>query len=1151
MSVIRKLMVANRGEIAIRVFRSAHELGVRTVAIYSHEDRFAIHRLKADEAYQVGRPGEPIRSYLDIPSIIALAKSKEVDAIHPGYGFLSENADFARACEAAGIVFVGPRVELLEQLGDKVAARALAARAGAPILPGSDGPVEPGPEARAVAERIGFPVIVKASMGGGGRGMRVVDDPETLDRALEQARREAGNAFGVPDVFLEKFIRRAKHIEVQLLGDKHGNLVHLFERDCSVQRRHQKVIEIAPAYNLDPKIRDALLEAALKIGRAARYDNAGTVEFLVDVDSGAFYFIEVNPRIQVEHTVTEIVTGVDLIKSQILIAQGATLADPEIGLPAQESVRTLGYAFQCRITTEDPAENFTPDYGRITHYRSPGGLGLRLDGGIAISGAIITPFYDSLLVKISASGNRFVDAARRMERGLQEYRVRGVKTNIPFLLNVVTHPEFLAGRCTTRFIDETPALFQFPVRQDRATKLLTYAAEVKVNGFPNIPRDAKPSGPEGVEPTPPAFDPRRTPPPGTRQILEQLGPEAFARWVRDQNRLLLTDTTFRDAHQSLLATRVRTRDMLRLADAYARLCPQMFSIEMWGGATFDTSMRFLREDPWERLAQLREKIPNILFQMLLRGSNVVGYTSYPDNVVKAFIRESAAAGIDLFRVFDALNWLPNMEVAIDAARDSGKLCEAAVCYTGDILNPARPKYDLKYYVNMAKALEKRGANLIAIKDMAGLCKPYAADLLVKTLREEVGVPIHFHTHDAGGAQAASVLRAADVGLDVADGAVSSMSGLTSQPSLNAIVEALRFTPRETGVDAAALIEVSRYWDEVRTLYAPFETELKSPSAEIYAFEMPGGQYTNLFQQAKALGLASRWPEVCRAYADVNQLFGDIVKVTPTSKVVGDMALFVVANNLTADDILDPERELAFPESVVELMEGRLGQPPGGFPKTLQERVLKGRPALVERPGAGLLPADLDAARTQASALLGRPAHLRDALSLIIYPRVFPDLAKHERLFADTSMLPTSLFFHGPIPGVEHLVEIEPGKTLIVKLLAVGEAHADGKRTVFFELNGQPREVQVVDRSLASSVRETINADPADPFQIGAPLPGLVVGVAVAAGDPVRKGQKLLTIEAMKMETTVYAERAAKVVELFVAVGTQVKAGELLVRLAAE
>ncbi len=1146
MPAFRKLLVANRGEIAIRVCRAAHELRIGTVAIYSHEDRFGMHRLKADEAYLIGKQGEPIRSYLKIDEIVALATEKGVDAIHPGYGFLSENASFARACIGAGITWVGPTPEVLDQLGDKVQARRLAQSAGVPILGGTGEPVEPGDQARKAAEAIGFPVIVKASMGGGGRGMRVVETPEALDDALDQARREAETAFGCPDVFIEKFIGRAKHIEVQLLGDRHGNLVHLFERDCSVQRRHQKIIEIAPAASLDPKLRTAICDAAIQIGRHCGYENAGTVEFLVDVQAGEFFFIEVNPRIQVEHTVTEMITGVDLIKSQILVASGVLLSDPEIGLPDQASVTTNGHAFQCRITTEDPENGFTPDYGRISHYRSPGGMGLRLDSGTATTGAIVTPFYDSMLVKLSAQGRRFVDAASRMRRALEEFRIRGVKTNIPFLLNVVNHPDFLEGRCTTRFIDKTPELFQFPRRLDRASRLLFYAAETAINGFAGVKR---PPGPIPEEPEVPAFDHTAPIPDGSRTLFQQLGAEKFSEWIRAQDRLLLTDTTFRDAHQSLLATRLRTREMLRVASAYAHLCPEVFSIEMWGGATFDTSMRFLKEDPWARLARLREQIPNILFQMLLRGSNAVGYTSYPDNVVRSFVAEAASTGIDLFRVFDSLNWIPNMEVAIEAVRESGALCEASICYTGDLLNPGRPKYNLAYYVKMAKELERRGANLIAIKDMAGLCKPYAAEQLVKALRDEVGLPIHFHTHDIGGAQAASVLKGAEVGLDIADGAISSMSALTSQPSLNAIVEAFRFTPRDTGVDSTVLLEMSRYWEQARKLYAPFDTGQRSPMAEVYAFEMPGGQYTNLFQQAKALGLAERWNEVCAMYAEVNLLFGDIVKVTPSSKVVGDMALFMVANNLSSEDVLDADRSLAFPESVVEFFEGRLGQPPGGFPEPLRTIILKGKPGLNDRPGLGLPDADLEASRNEATKLLGFDATSRDALSLTLYPRVFPDLAKHLKLYSDTSVLPTPVFFYGPTIGEEHPIEIEPGKTLIVKLLTIGEPHADGTRTAFFELNGQPREAIVVDRSLASAVQEAPKADPSDPNQIPAPLPGLVVGVAVGVGDAIEKGQKLLTIEAMKMETTLYAEKPGRVAEVLAKAGLQVQTGDLLVRLA--
>ena len=943
---IRKLLVANRSEIAIRVFRTAHELGIRTVALYSHEDRFALHRFKADEAYRVGRTGEPIRSYLDITPIVSLAREHDVDAVHPGYGFLSENPHFARAVRDAGLIFVGPKTEILEQLGDKVTARHIAQKAGVPVLAGSDDAVKSNDEGRDLAQRLGYPVIVKAAMGGGGRGMRVALTADKLDDALDQARREAGAAFGAPDVFIEKFIRRARHIEVQLLGDRHGGLVHLFERDCSIQRRHQKVVEIAPAPSLDPALRRRILDAALAVGRAVGLDNAATVEFLVDADAGDFYFIEVNPRIQVEHTVTEQVTGYDIVKCQILIAQGRRLSDPEIGLSDQAAVTTHGYALQCRVTTENPANNFLPDYGRLSNYRSASGMGIRLDAGSAFTGAVITPFYDSLLVKVTAHGLRFVDAARRMERSLQEFRVRGVKTNIPFLLNLITHPDFLAGGCTTRFIDEKPELFDLPTRQDRASKLLTYIAEVIVNGHPLIPKT-----PANVRRSPIAVPVSPgsgkgtgilTPPPkGMRDRFKELGPEKFAAWVLKQPRLFVTDTTFRDAHQSLLATRMRTHDMLRIAPYYAARLSGLFSLEMWGGATFDVAMRFLRESPWDRLAELRERVPNILFQMLLRSASAVGYTNYPDNVVRAFVKESAQAGIDLFRVFDALNGLPNLQLAVEAVRDAGMLCEAAVCYTGDMLDPNRPKYDLKYYVGLAKRLEKLGANLLAIKDMAGLCKPYAAKVLVHALRQEVGVPIHFHTHDSAGGQIASYLKAAEEGVSVVDCAMAPLSGMTSQPNMYALVEALRFQPRDTGLDRDAMQEAAGYWQGVRELYSPFETGQLAPGGDVYQNEMPGGQYTNLYAQGASLGLEERWPEVCRTYAEVNRMFGDIVKVTPTSKVVGDMALFMVANNLTPAEVIDGPRELAFPESVVEFFEGRLGEPPGGFPEKLQKRVLRG------------------------------------------------------------------------------------------------------------------------------------------------------------------------------------------------------------------
>jgi pyruvate carboxylase len=1158
---IRKLMAANRSEIAIRVFRSAHELGIRTVAVYSHEDRFALHRFKADESYRVGKPGEPIRAYLDIPGLVAVAKQYEVDAIHPGYGFLSENPAFARACAEAGVIFVGPRPEVLDQLGDKVAARKIAQQAGVPVLPGTDEPVQTNDAAKGLAEAIGYPVIVKASMGGGGRGMRVAQTAEQLGPALDQARREAGAAFGVADVFLEKFVRRARHIEVQLLGDRHGNLVHLFERDCSLQRRHQKICELAPAPNLGPDVRQRILDAALAVGRSVRLDNAGTVEFLLDVDSGEFFFIEVNPRIQVEHTVTEEITGYDLVRCQILVAQGEPLTGPEIGLGGPGPVATHGFAVQCRVTTEDPANGFTPDYGRLIHYRSASGLGIRLDAGTAFSGAVITPFYDSLLVKVTAHGLRFSDAARHMERCLQEFRVRGVKTNIPFLLNLVTNEDFLAGRVTTRFLDEAPSLFQFPFRRDRATKLLTYLGELIVNGNPvvglppwsEIARARASGGPLQARDFPePRLPPSATrpaqPPPGTRDKLRELGPERFARWVREQKRLLVTDTTFRDAHQSLLATRMRTYDMLRIAPAYAVDHADLFSLEMWGGATFDTAMRFLKESPWDRLDQLRSRVPNILFQMLLRAANAVGYTNYPDNVVRAFVKESAQAGIDLFRIFDSLNYFPNLKLGIEAVRDAGMIAEAAVCYTGDILDPRRTKYDLKYYVGLAKQLEKLGATMLGIKDMAGLCKPYAARKLVKALREEIGLPIHFHTHDAAGGQIASYLMAAEEKVSVVDCAFAPLAGLTSQPSLNALVEAMRFKERDTGMDFDRLQTTADYWEGVRRLYRPFESGQATLSAEVYRHEMPGGQSTNLMQQAQALGLGDRWPEVRKMYAEVNRMFGDIIKVTPSSKVVGDMALFMLANGLTPADVTEGSRELAYPESVVEFFEGRLGQPPGGFPPELQRKILRGRKPITDRPGASLPPADFAAARKEVEAKALRPVAEREVVSYLLYPRVFPEWAEHERAYSDTSVLPTPAFFHGMGPGEEIHVEIEPGKTLFIKFQTVGDPHEDGRRLVFFELNGQPREVLVQDQALAgSAAAKRRKADPGDPLQVGAPMPGAVVTVAVAEGEEVAAGQKLLTLEAMKMETTLYADRAGRVAEVPAKPGTQVEAGDLLVR----
>ena len=1143
---INKLLVANRSEIAIRVLRSAYELGIRTVAIYAHEDRFSLHRFKADEAYEVGQHGEPIRSYLDIPQIIALAKRVGVDAIHPGYGFLSENADFARACHEAGIKFIGPSVDVLERLGDKTSARSIAHAANVPILSGSEEAIEGVEQGIAIAKELGFPIILKAAHGGGGRGMRIVREESEFAGAFEQAQGESLTAFGSPDIFIEKFISSARHIEVQLLGDQHGGLVHLYERDCSVQRRHQKVVEIAPAPNLNSDTRDALCEAAVRIGNSVNYQNAGTVEFLVDADSDDFYFIEVNPRIQVEHTVTEEVTGIDIVKSQILIAQGAPLSDPEIALADQTQIATQGFALQCRVTTEDPANNFTPDYGRITHYRSASGLGVRLDAGTAFSGAAVYPFYDSLLVKVTARGRRFIDAIRRMNRALAEFRIRGVRTNIAYLQKLLRHDTFLEGNCTTRFIDNHPELFQIAERKNRAQKLLHFIGDVIVNGNPLV--NDRPQ-PVRREPAPlPDYDVKQPRPAGTKDKLNELGPEKFAQWISEQENLFITDTTFRDAHQSLLATRVRTKDLVNVAEAYSYLLPQLFSLEMWGGATFDTSMRFLKECPWERLAKMREQVPNILLQMLLRASNAVGYTNYPDNVVRAFTKEAADAGMDVFRIFDALNWVPNMQVAMEAVLETDAICEASICYTGDLTNPQRNKYSLQYYVDLAKQLENMGAHILAIKDMAGLCKPAAARQLIKALKEEIGIPIHFHTHDTASIQSGSIMAGADVGLDIADAAMAPLSGGTSQVNLNTISESLRFSQRATGLDSEQLDGIADYWMAVRDFYTPFESLVLPGTADLYNHEMPGGQYTNLYQQARALGLADQWRDICRVYADVNQMFGDIVKVTPTSKAVGDMALFMVANDIRAEDVMEGSREFSYPASVIDLIGGAMGQPPGGFPDAVKQRILKDEEGFTGRPGETLPPADFAGKAEELQQLLGREPHSREVTSAILYPRVYADFAQHQLEFSDTSDIPTPVFFDGMRPSEEIAVDIEDGKTLIIRYLAKGIPHPDGRRSVFFELNGQPRDVLVVDRSHEPEVPQNPKADPGNTKHVAAQMPGMVVNVSVEIGNAVDKSQKLMTLEAMKMETTVCAEVAGNVKAIYLQAGGQVETGDLLLEL---
>jgi pyruvate carboxylase len=1145
---IQKLLAANRSEIAIRIFRAANELGLRTVAIYSQEDRLALHRFKADEAYQVGAGKGPVEAYLDIAGIVALAKAKGVDAIHPGYGFLSENPALARACEKAGITFVGPPPNLLELLGDKTAARRLAASAGVPVLPGTENAVTSPEEAQKIAREIGYPVIVKAAMGGGGRGMRVVHDAAQLDALLEEAQGEARSAFGDASVFLEKYLPRARHLEVQILADHHGNLLHLYERDCSVQRRHQKVVEVAPAANLPASIRSELCDAAVQLARKAKYRNAGTVEFLYDVDSKKWYFIEVNPRIQVEHTVTEMVTGIDLVRSQILVAQGHKLHDPPMALPLQENVPLNGSALQCRVTTEDPEKNFAPDYGKISTYRSPAGFGIRLDGGTAYAGAMLAAYYDSLLVKVTAWGANLPEACQRMDRALREFRIRGVKTNIPFVENVVNHPKFRAGEVTTSFLDESPELFRFPSRGDRATKLLSYVGDVILNGNPEVKGKQVPKEIEAaVIPVTPAGKPA----PGTRQLLQKLGPKKFAAWARKEKRLLITDTTFRDAHQSLMATRVRTFDLLATASAVAHRLPNLFSLEMWGGATFDTSMRFLHEDPWQRLRELRERVPNICFQMLLRGANAVGYASYPDNVIIEFVREAHAQGIDIFRIFDSLNSIENMRVSIDAALETGAVCEAAICYTGDILDKDRPKYSLKYYVAMAKRLEKLGTHFLAIKDMAGLCKPYAAFQLVKTLREEIAIPVHFHTHDTSGINSASVLKASDAGVDIADGAIAAMSGGTSQPNLNSIVEALRHTPRDTQLDIDTLNECSDYWETVRTYYLPFDSGPKAGSARLYQHEIPGGQFTNLREQAAGMGLGHRWREAEKMYAEVNQLFGDIVKVTPSSKVVGDMTLFLMAKEMRPADVLalDENHDVSFPNSVVELFSGVLGVPPGGWPRKLQKIILRGQTPLRGRPSANLEPVNFQAEKISLETKLGHALRKDDVLSCLLYPDVFTKFDQFRQTYSDASVLPTPAFFYGLKSGEEITVEIESGKSLIIKFLTISEPHPDGTRTLFFELNGQPREVNVRDRALRVVERSHPKADPADPGQVGAPTAGVISGVAVQANHTVERGAKLLTLEAMKMQSNIYAPISGRIVKLLVTSGQHVEAKDLLVTIA--
>jgi pyruvate carboxylase len=1143
----RRVLAANRGEIAVRIFRASTELGFRTVAIFSEEDRVHLHRYKADEAYLVGKGLEPVAAYLAEDEIVELAKRHEVDAIHPGYGLLSERASFARKCRDAGIVFVGPTPEVIDALGDKVAARKIAEAAGVPIVPGTPNGVKTVAEARAFADKAGYPVIIKASGGGGGRGMRVVRAADELEELLTRARSEAKKAFGDDTVFLEKLVIRPKHIEVQILGDTHGNLVHLFERDCSVQRRHQKVIEYAPAWSLPPGLRARLAEDALKIARHVKYSNAGTVEFLVGED-GSHYFIEVNPRIQVEHTVTEAITGRDLVQAQMWIAQGYKLSDPQIGIGSQDEIQQRGVAIQVRVTAEDPRNDFMPDTGKITVYRPAVGNGIRLDDGSGYVGARVSQYYDSLLVKITASGLEWNYVRRKTVRALREFRIRGVKTNLAFLENVLSHPTFVAGKAHTTFIDETPELMQTAARRDRATRILRYVGSTIVNGHPTVRGKPKPPlSVLSVESMPPPV-PRQPAPPGSKQILDKEGPAGIVKLLRKDRRVRYTDTTWRDAHQSLLATRLRSYDISRVAPATAHLCADLFSLEMWGGATFDVAYRFLSEDPWVRLDELRRQVPNVMFQMLVRGANAVGYTNYPDDVVTGFIEEAAAAGMDVFRIFDALNDVDNMQVAIEAAQKTGRIVETAICYTGDVSDPRRKKYDLKYYVDLAKEVVRRGTHLLAIKDMAGLLKPRAATMLVKALKDAVDVPLHLHMHDTSGNSIAAYMAAIDAGVDVVDGAVSSMAGMTSQPSLSSLAFALAGSPRDPGIDPDNFEQLSRYWEPVRAFYAPFESGLAAPAADVYEHEIPGGQYSNLRAQAEGLGVqggSGGWDAVKRAYADVNRLFGDIPKVTPSSKVVGDMAIWMVKQGLDARGVTERAHELTFPESVIEYMRGFLGQPPGGFPEPLRTKILKGAPVVDGRPGASMPPFDWDGAKREMEGLAGMEVARRDVVSYALYPKVMREYMEHRALHGDTSVLPTPTFFYGLRVGEEAWIDIEPGKTLIVKLLSIGDVEPDGARVLTFEINGQSRQMRVADDAAKVSGPKRRRATE-KPGEIGAPMPGRVIDLVTKVGEQVKAGQKLLVTEAMKLETVIKAPIDGVVREIVAGAGESVEAGDLLV-----
>lgn len=1139
MKKIRKVLVANRGEIAIRVFRACSELGIRTVAIYSKEDILSLHRNRADEAYLVGAGRKPVDAYLDIEDIIRIAKEHGVDAIHPGYGFLAENAEFAKRCEEEGIIFIGPRVEHLVMFGDKVNARIQAEKAQIPMIPGTKGVVKDFAEVKEFAETHGLPVMIKAVNGGGGRGMRNVDRMEDLEAAYHRAKSEAKMAFGDDEVYVEKCVMNPKHIEVQVIGDQEGNIVHLFERDCSIQRRHQKVIEMAPAWSLPQALRNDICEAAVKLMKNVGYVNAGTCEFLVDQDEKHFYFIEVNPRVQVEHTVTELITDIDIVKAQILIAEGYSLGSEEVGIGSQKDITHHGMAIQCRITTEDPQNQFMPDTGKIIAYRSGGGPGIRLDAGTAYTGAVITPYYDSLLVKVTGYAHRPIDAIHRMLRCLNEFRISGVKTNIYFLQNMLETKDFQEGLCDVNYIDRHPELLIDPnAISDRGTKLLNYIGDITVNGYAGAGPQEKPS----FEALPELSAKETELPRGTKQLLDEMGPEKFAKWVQDQKEVLFMDTTYRDAHQSLLATRVRTHDIMQAIHYTAARLPQLFSFENWGGATFDVAYRFLDESPWQRLRQMRKAAPNILFQMLTRGANTVGYTNYAENVVRQFVDQAAANGVDVFRIFDCLNQLDHMTVTIDQVRKNNKLAETAVCYTGDIMDPARQKYSLKYYTDLAKEMASAGANIIAIKDMAGLLKPEAAYALISALKDAVDLPIHLHSHEGGGCMIYTYAKAVEAGVDIIDVATSALANGTSQPSMQSMYYALQNNPRQPKLDIEAMEAIDRYWESVRPYYAGVDSKMTSPNTTLFQHEMPGGQFSNLRQQATAVGLGGQWVDVCRMYAKVNMMFGDIVKVTPSSKVVGDMALFMVQNHLTEADIYAKGDTLDFPQSVVDFFDGKLGTPYGGFPEKLQKIILRGRePHLESRPAD----VDFDAVRAEMKEK-NFPVTDTALSSYMIYPKVYSDYQNRYKMYGDLSILDTPTFFFGMKPGEEVRVNIEQGKMLLIRLEDITKPDLNGDRLIRFELNGMPREIKVHDKHVATASIEVRKADKDIVGEVGATLSGSVVKVLVEKGQSVKKGDPILVTEAMKMETTITAPRDGIVSEIVVKAGTRITSGDLLI-----